>query len=271
MQLAITKRSISVHGIIGYIMDPEEKQPIDYGQPVAYDAKGRPLYLRPEGPEPDSHQEPSSTGDEKESVDTPLGEDIEVIKSKHDISIVDYPEVHLDEDEYIMTEIPRSLIGVTVPIVGGLLGATVLIAVTILYPDYRETASIALPPMINVIFPVILLLILDGIFVYVAVWVYYRNRLLVTNKCAVGYVQFSLFDRRIHKASLDRIEDISFHQPGFIASLFNYGRLRMSTIGDESDFRLSFVASPREQSELVNDIVAKHKTHSAYSGRWRTP
>lgn len=257
-------------------MDPEENQSIDYGHPVAYDAKGRPLYLRPEEAaavheEPAQPYQAKDKPKDKEPLETPMGEDLEIIRRKHDISVESYPDVHLDEDEYVMTEIPRSIIGLVVPIACGLVAAAVLIAVTILYPEFRQASEMVLPPMINLIFPVMLLLILDAIFVYVAVWVYYRNRLLVTNKCAVGYVQFSLFDRRTHKASLDRIEDISFHQPGFIASLFNFGRLRMSTIGDESDFHLTYVSSPREQSELVNDIVAKHKAHSPYSGRWHTP
>lgn len=262
-------------------MEPGQNEPIDYRQPVAYDVQGRPLYLHPSADNDSSDDEPhKSEGDEENKEDqsredrsssTPMGEDPEDIKRKHELSVQEYPRVHLDEDEYIIIKVQRSVMGIVGPAGGAIALAVIVIAGIFIYPEIRAASTMNLPSTGSIILPALLFLALDALFVYIAVWIYYRNRLYVTNKCVIGYIQQSLFDRRIQKASLDRIEDVSSHQSGLLPTMFNYGTIRMSTIGDESNYHLNFVENPGSQADTINDAVSKHKEHSSQVGRWRNP
>ena len=69
----------------------------------------------------------------------------------------------------------------------------------------------------------------------------------------------SLFTRKEQTVSLANIEDASYDQKGIIQMLFNYGSIRLSTEGDETTYRFSYVANPKEQIAILNNAVEAFK------------
>ena len=72
-------------------------------------------------------------------------------------------------------------------------------------------------------------------------------------------IQHSLFVHREQTVSLGSIEDASFKQEGILQTLLNYGRIRLSTEGEETTYRFEYVSNPRKQVAILNNAVEAFK------------
>jgi len=103
---------------------------------------------------------------------------------------------------------------------------------------------------------VILLLALGGL---VATYVYNGNRFYLTNESVIQEVQTSLFSKYEQTVSLFNVEDASFRQNNPIQMLLNYGSIRLSTEGDETTYRFSYVSNPKNHIAILNNAVEAFK------------
>ncbi|MGB2787362.1 MAG: hypothetical protein WBB94_03200 [Candidatus Saccharimonadaceae bacterium] len=271
-------------------MQPEQNEP-DYSKPVAYDAEGKPLYAHPPESdvvaepdyekviERDSHvtaappAEPGSNFDPK--IRRQYGNEPEVfhttrpiephkmvisdeIKRKHEESVRKFPFLNLSPGEYVILHVRRHPIGLLVPVLVTSIVIVLIIAILLGYPmivdmqdppvSYDTLVAIALP-----------LIILIGLFGYVAVWIYTQNKFFMTNESVIQEIQQSLFARHEQSVSLGSIEDASFKQNGLIPTLLNYGTLRLSTEGEETTYRFQYVADPKVQTAIITNAVEAFK------------
>lgn len=177
-----------------------------------------------------------------------------------------YPTVNLSEGEHVIMDVRRHPIGLLAPIIvsGGLI--LVLLAVLFSVPFLEDNfTGIVIDPalVVMIILPLILLV---GIFGYIAVWVYLRNRLLLTNESIIQEIQHTLFSKHEQTVSLGSVEDASFIQRGVLQAMFNYGTVRLSTEGEETTYRFQFVANPKKQVSVLTNAVEAFK-----NGRPVTP
>lgn len=188
------------------------------------------------------------------------------LRQLHDESKRKYPDVNLSEAEHVLLDVRRHPIGLLAPILisGGLIVAllTVLISLPIIN---QNSVGIIIEPALAaaVILPLIILI---GIFGYIAVWVYSRNRLLLTNESIIQEIQYTLFSKHEQTVSLGSVEDASFLQRGVLQSMLNYGTVRLSTEGEETTYRFQFVANPKKQVAVLTNAVEAFK-----NGRPVTP
>src|ERR1035437_2590193 len=83
-----------------------------YDKPVAYDANGQPLYAHPVVQvQPEPAPKPVDINSEV-SLETKL---------KHDSSKRYYPNLNLQDDEYVITTIRRHPIGLLLPLAAGII------------------------------------------------------------------------------------------------------------------------------------------------------
>lgn len=97
---------------------------------------------------------------------------------------------------------------------------------------------------------------LDGLLGYSSWWVYRQNRLIITDKNLYQVTQNSLFSRQVAQFGLERLQDVSASQNGFLATTFNYGDVTAETAGEEDAF--VFHTAPRPQ-HLAAYIMSCHK------------
>jgi uncharacterized membrane protein YdbT with pleckstrin-like domain len=192
---------------------------------------------------------------------SPMGPEVSPeVKAKHDESVKKYPELNLSEAEFILSAVQRHPIGYLIPVaVSGFLIA-VIAALVISYP--MITASDG--PMdngqyANIVLIGTMLSLLFAIGGYIAVWIFKNNRFFLTNESAIQEIQLSLFARREQTVSLANVEDASYRQQGIIQMLFNYGTIRLSTQGDETTYRFTYVIDPKTQIALLNNAVEAFK------------
>lgn len=240
-----------------------EHDSVDYTKPVAYDAEGRPLYAHP----PTAAQTPV-VGPAKVQVVhmsrqvDPIKQEISPeIRLKHDRSIKHYPTLNLSEGEYIVNAVRRHPIGLIGPIAIAVLLISLALSVLLNYDIFVEFLSLTGPaanPLIVAI-PTLLFVLLVCIGAYVAYYVYTNNRFFLTNESVIQEIQTSLFSRREQTVSLANIEDASFMQQGIIQQLFNYGSIRLSTEGDETTYRFSYVENPKQHIATLNNAIEAFK------------
>lgn len=240
-----------------------DKEPVDYSQPVAYDVNGRPLYAHPPAPGsldlPQPLTAPSITVDTSAlapSAQSPVQQDA---ATRHEASKKRYPHLNLSKDEYVIEEVRRHLIGL-VPFVGTALVLDILgAAFLIMYPAFESSWTIV--PVNTLVLPVTMIMALVSLIAYTAYTIYTSNRFFLTNESVIEELQNGLFARKERTVGLTNIEEVTFAQKNVFQSFFNYGTIRLSIEGDHNAYKFTFVENPKKRVDtLVNTIEdAKRK------------
>jgi hypothetical protein len=249
----------------------------DYDKPVAYDQQGRPLYARPPSAAPAAEQTSDGTsqsGDIPQSTTREFREQAEhryvhvsrpihpvapnippEIMERYEQSRKRFPNLNLSKGEFVISAIKRHPIGLL-----QIWGAVVLliVAMTGLVASYfldganADTVTLAFVGLGLMS----LLVFLGGI---VATYIYNANRFYLTNESVIQEIQIGLFNKHEQTVSLANIEDASYYQPNILSYLFDFGTIRLSTEGDETTYRFSYVAQPKRQIATLNNAVEDFK------------
>jgi hypothetical protein len=228
-------------------------------QPVAYDQNGRPLYASPEAAQQANNlvymAKPINP------IEQPISPEIQARAAE---SHKKYPLLNLSPGEYVISAVTRHPIGLLRIWFIALVLVICFMALYVVFflgsaggdvfgsadMGFLRTAGAAGLGLLT-------LLVAGG--AMVATYVYNSNRFYLTNESVVQEIQTSLFSRHEQTVSLANIEDASYHQSGILPSLFNYGTIRLSTEGDETTYRFSYVANPKLQIAVLNNAVEAFK------------
>lgn len=224
-------------------------------QPVAYTKDGQPLYAAPQ---------PHANGPQFvhfsraiEPATMPISPEV---KKRHDESMKKYPFLNLSPAEYVIRAVRRHPIGMLPAIIVTVLLVAITAATMINYSLIMDYFGIMNPPSFDAILwlgtLLIFLFLVGG---YIAIWVYLSNKFFLTNESVIQEIQTSLFHRFEQTVSLANIEDASFRQQGILQTLLNYGSIRLSTQGDETTYRFSYVANPKDHIAELNNAVEAFK------------
>lgn len=244
-------------------------------RPVAYDANGKPLYASPEEARaavekeqpagatstPASHHshQPHQFIHVSRAVDPAEVEIPLEVKKRHEESIKTYLDLNLSPHEYVVVAVPRHFIGVLIPALVTSLCVALVFSIIINYPYIAEAVGLPVSGLGMVLLMGVLLTALFLIGGYAALWVYLKNRLVLTNESVIQEIQTGIFTHKEQTVSLANIEDASYDQVGPIQSLLNYGSIRLSTEGDETTYRFDYVARPKYYIAILNNAVEAFK------------
>lgn len=173
-----------------------------------------------------------------------------------------YPGLNLSDHEYVIASVKRHPIGLFVPmLIGGLLNIISLIALffyDVIIESINSSNNTSIGPL-GFIVPVVTFIVLISLLMYIVYYVYYRNSFLLTNESVIQEIQFTLFSTQTQTVSLNNVEETSYTQKGIIQNIFNYGSIRLSTIGDEHTYRFTYVDNPKKYIDLLNNAVEAFK------------
>lgn len=238
-------------------MTPSEndQQPDSTPQPVAYDAEGRPLYAEPPRAAQSQTQYVHMTRSSQP-------EQIEIhpeVQRRHEESVKAFPHVNLSDHEYVIREVRRHPIGMVAPLLMTALSIAVVLIFIMNYQYMAEVAQISDSAFGWLLLMGVLLIIGFLIGGYLAIWVYLSNRFILTNESVIQEIQHSIFSKKEQTVSLMNIEDASFDQKGPLQSILNYGKIRLSTEGEETTYRFDYVANPKYEIATLNNAVEAFK------------
>jgi uncharacterized membrane protein YdbT with pleckstrin-like domain len=237
--------------------NPQTQTP-DVPQPVAYDAEGRPLYAHP----PVTPQQSAPQVVQMMRPLEPAKPEISsAIKARHEESQRQFPFLNLSEGEFVIKSMRRHPIGLFFPMTLGIILLAMAVSILFLYDSIAQSLDLTGPAasVESALLPVGLLCLLIGMGMFVAYYVYTNNKFFLTNESVIQEIQTSLFSRHEQTVSLGNIEDASFRQTNIIQSLFGYGSIRLSTEGDETTYRFTYVANPKEHIATLNNAVEAFK------------
>lgn len=235
---------------------------VDYSKPVAYDNQGRPLYAHPPAnpspaapapaPEPQvSHQYVHIA----RPIDPSHPDIPEDILRRHESSRRNYPRLNLSRGEFIISAVKRHPIGIIqIWLIAFVLVGTLAVMASFFVADNQGSDVLGLA-----VAGIGALSILIAVGALVATYVYNNNRFFLTNESVIQEIQDTLFSRHEQTVSLANIEDASYRQNGLIQHLLNYGTIRLSTEGDETTYRFSYVANPKQHIAKLNNAVEAFK------------
>ncbi len=258
-------------------LNPQPNSTPEAPRPVAYDAEGRPLYAHPpaqpqvqaspvEQPQADtaqtqSAQQPQAVVHFTRAVDPEHPVISPEVQKKHERSQAMYPFLNLSPGEYVIRAVRRHPIGLIIPLALGTI--IIAIALTLLtgYAEFAEAAALTGPlaSASTVTIPILVFVALIAFGMFASYYVYVHNKFFLTNESVIQEIQMTLFSRLEQTVSLGNIEDASFTQHGIFQQVFNYGDIRLSTEGDETTYRFSFVASPKDHIARLNNAVEAFK------------
>lgn len=91
-------------------------------------------------------------------------------------------------------------------------------------------------------------------------WIcWYFDHFIVTNVRVVNIDQKTLFSRSVSESRLSNIQDVTYEVDGFLASLFNYGTVKVTTASNSDSLEMSSVEKPQKVQELITDLQSKSK------------
>jgi len=244
--------------------------PVDYSQPVAYDTQGRPLYLQPQQPTQQTEQtpqnwapafNPQSHGNHQYvHVSRPIAPaDPEIptdVMKRYEDSRRRFPQLNLSKGEFVISAIRRHPFGLL-----QIWGVAVLFIVTLAALMVSFISGNDLGSDILVLAATGLGLVSFFIFAgaLVATYIYNNNRFYLTNESVIQEIQIGIFNKHEQTVSLANIEDASFYKAGIFSYFFDFGTIRLSTEGDETTYRFSYVSSPKQQIATLNNAVEAFK------------
>ena len=186
----------------------------------------------------------------------------ELVKLHHARSKKDFPELKLEENEYVELAIQRSRLGIIFIWTAACIGyVCLLIALIFLETNDNKAAAAALNGFAKS-YLYLIILILFGIITIAALVgsrVYKNNRLDVTNKRLIHHQANSLFSKSVNIIELVSIEDVSFKQDNIADHIFKLGTIRMATVGDETTYTFKYVNTPKDELDAITHLVHVEK------------
>lgn len=84
---------------------------------------------------------------------------------------------------------------------------------------------------------------------------------VVTNYRIVANEQKGLFNRAFAEHLIERIQDVSSTQKGFLPTIFNYGNVEIQTAGRDDKFIFIDVYDPEAKVSMINQLLSKKIQH----------
>jgi len=254
----------------------DNKNSPDYSKPVAFDTEGRPLYLRPDqqagavpSAQPTEGQpqgwapafNPQSHGNHQYvHVSRPIApahpEIPDDILARYEESHKRFPQLNLSRGEFIISAIKRHPFGLLQIWGVAIVFILALAALMVSFVSGNDLGN-------DVLVLAATALGLVSFFVFagalVATYIYNNNRFYLTNESVIQEIQVGIFNKHEQTVSLANIEDASFYKAGIFSYFFDFGTIRLSTEGDETTYRFTYVSNPKRQIAILNNAVEAFK------------
>ena len=183
----------------------------------------------------------------------------ELIQLHHARSKKDFPELRLEENEYVELAIQRSQIGLVIIWGAAAVGYLALLIALVFLQTGGSTAALNGFAKSYLYLIILILFGIITISALVGAKVYKNNRLYVTNKRLIHHKANSLFSKSVNVIELLSIEDVSFKQDNIADHILKLGTIRMATVGDETTYTFKYVNTPKDELDMITHLVHTEK------------
>ena len=183
--------------------------------------------------------------------------DESLAKIRHERSKKDFPGLRLEDDEYVEFAFKRAKICLFLIFGGVGLGlAMMLLAFLLVLMGQSMIDEMGR----NFLFIILAALLAAAIIIgLISLTVHRGNKLFITNRRVIQMVMTSPVVNSVNIIDLSSVEDASFRQENLLQSLFHYGTLRLSTVGDETTYTFKYSDITGEQLKEITDLISDAK------------
>lgn len=101
------------------------------------------------------------------------------------------------------------------------------------------------------------LLIIAFVFENFLLWFY--NIYIVTDERIIDVDFYNILYKEISDAKIDKIQDISYNQNGFVQAIFNYGDILIQTAAEKTQFVFESIPHPDKVVGIINLLIAEEE------------
>ena len=160
----------------------------------------------------------------------------------------------VNADEQFLYEVHRHPIGLFIVYFEALVCfAAIVLAMIFLLPQLLTDASgnSQADGLIAIVSLLTAGLIWVGLMAYT--YVYRQNKLIITDKNLTQLVQFSLLHNKVSELAMANVEDVTAAKRGFLATLFDFGELRVETAGEQNNFNFKYCPKAGFYGKVILD------------------
>lgn len=161
-------------------------------------------------------------------------------------------DLNLSPGEELLCVINRHPIGIFQFYASIVLGIAALLVFLYFFITHKSTIGLAHVPDYAGVLMVVVLAVLIWLVNTLAIKIYKLNRLVLTSESLLVEKQQGLFNKNRKSLNLESIEDVSFSQKGIMQPMFNYGTLKIATVGKDG---VTFVMAdnPKKYADYINN------------------
>lgn len=163
--------------------------------------------------------------------------------------------LHLESDEHVILEVRKHwivFVGYTISLLfSAALPFIVFVIFKFIFP---QIINLNIPGNSTALF--IFFYTLWLLFLWISFFVswtkYYLDVWYVTEKRIIAVEQRTIFNRGISNLRFDKIQDVTIDVKGFVATVLNYGSIKVQTAGEDNyDFSMDTVKDPENVRKVI--------------------
>lgn len=183
--------------------------------------------------------------------------DENLAKIRHERSKKDFPFLKLEDGEYVEFAFRRAQICLWM-ILGGTALGLIIILLAFLLTLMGQSMLDEMGK--NFMFIILTSLLVAAVIIgWISLRVYRGNRLFITNRRVIQLVMDTLVSSSVNMIDLPSVEDASFRQDGILQKMFNYGTLRLATVGDETTYTFKYSDIKPEELRAISELITAAK------------
>ena len=183
--------------------------------------------------------------------------DKSLIKIRHERSKKDFPGLKLEDDEYVEFAFRRTKTYLFM--IWGCM-AVALIIILLAFLLVLVGQSMIDPMGLKFLFIILTALLAVVLFSgAIALMIYSGNKLFITNKHAIQMVMTSPTSHSVNIIDLSSVEDASFRKDSLMENIYNYGTLRLSTVGDDTTYTFKYSDVRGEDLKAITKLISNAK------------
>ena len=180
-----------------------------------------------------------------------------LVKIRHERSKKDFPDLSLEDDEYVEFAFKRAricLLAILVAVAASVIAILLAFLLALLGQSMLDDMGR------NFVFIILFALLAAAILIgVVAIMIYHGNKLFITNKRVTQMIMNSPVSNSINTIDLSSVEDASFHQDGILQTFLHYGTLRLATVGDETTYTFKYSDISPDDLKAVTKLITEAK------------
>ena len=113
-------------------------------------------------------------------------------------------------------------------------------------------------------FPIIIIgwYLLTFVYIFENFLLWFYNIYIVTTGRVVDVDFYNILYKEVSDARIEKIQDVSYDQNGFVEAFFNYGDILIQTAGEKEEFIFEKVPEPDKVVSIINLLLDKdHDEH----------